>query len=259
MRDRPLIVGIVNATPDSFFDGGRYADAAAHAMALIDEGADWIDVGGESTRSGADVVDEATELARVLPVIRAVAGRVPVSIDTVKPRVAAAALAAGATILNDVSGLVNPEMVAVSADAAATVVMHMRGTPATMVNLVDYIDVVEEVRSFLLEAAARARSREVWIDPGIGFAKTAPQSLLLIRRLDRLVDTGLPVLLGASRKSFIGKTLGIANPEDRLPGSLATAAWAMAAGVRALRVHDVAATRQVVDLWAAIEGARACA
>lgn len=256
MPELPLIVGVVNATPDSFYDGGRHADAVAHAESLVAEGADWIDVGGESTRAGAASVDEAEELRRVLPVVRALAGRVTVSIDTVKPRVAAAALAAGATVLNDVSGLRDPEMVAVSADAAATVVMHMRGTPATMVTLIDYQDLVEEVRAALLEAAARARSPEVWIDPGIGFAKTAPQSLLLLRRLDRLVDTGLPVLLGASRKSFIGRTLGVERPDDRLPGSLAAALWGAEAGVGALRVHDVAATRQALHLWAAIQTAR---
>lgn len=244
-------MGIVNATPDSFYDGGAY-DPIARAHQLVDEGADWIDVGGESTRPGAAPVDEDEELRRVLPVIRAVADRTRVSIDTTRPGVAAAALRAGAQILNDIHALRDPKMVAVSADAAGVVLMHSRGTPQTMGRLTTYQDLVEEVRAELLAAAERARAPERWIDPGIGFAKTAPQSLTLLRHLDRLVDTGLPVVVGASRKSFIGHTLGLSSPEDRLYGSLAAAADAWQRGASVLRVHDVRETRQVLDLLHAI-------
>jgi len=253
-RDRPLVMGIVNATPDSFYDGGAY-DPVTRAGQLLDEGADWIDVGGESTRPGARAIDEEEELHRVLPVIRALAGRATLSIDTTRPRVAAAALRAGASVINDVRGLADPEMVAVSADAWGVVVMHSRGTPETMGRLVDYDDVVLEVREQLLAAAARCRAPRVWIDPGIGFAKTAAQSLRLLRELPRLVETGLPVLVGASRKSFIGLTLGLSSPGDRLYGSLAAAAHAWLLGASVLRVHDVRETRQTLDLLHAIANA----
>lgn len=254
IRPRPLVMGVVNATPDSFYDGGRY-DPIERGWQLLEEGADWIDVGGESTRPGAAPVDEEEELRRVLPVIRALATRATVSVDTTRPRVAAAALAAGARVLNDVRGLRDPELARVSADAWGVVVMHSRGTPQTMAGLTDYADVVEEVRAELLEAAGRARAPRVWIDPGIGFAKTAAQSLRLLRHLDRLVDTGLPVLVGASRKSFIGATLHLSSPGDRLYGSLAAAADAWSRGAEVLRVHDVRETRQVLDLLHAIAGA----
>ncbi len=248
---RSLVVGIVNCTPDSFWAGSRRA-AAAEAIALgerlVEEGADWIDVGGESTRPGAPPVDAEEEIRRVVPVVRALAPHVVVSIDTAKAAVARAALDAGATVINDVTGLRDPGMAPLTAEARATVVMHMRGTPRTMRGLTDYDDVVAEVRDRLLERAALARSPEVWIDPGIGFAKTAEQSLLLLRHLDALGATGLPVLVGASRKSFIGHALGLPDPADRLAGSLAAAAAAVQRGARALRVHDVAATRQLVDL-----------
>lgn len=253
-RAAPLVMGIVNATPDSFYDGGAY-DPVAHAARLLDEGADWIDVGGESTRPGARPVDEEEELRRVLPVIASLAGRAPVSIDTTRPRVAAAALRAGASIVNDIRGLADPEMVAVSADAWGVVVMHSRGTPETMGRLVEYEDLVEEVRASLLASAARCRAPRVWIDPGIGFAKTAAQSLRILRELPRLVDTGLPVLVGASRKSFIGHTLGLSSAADRLYGSLAAAAAAWQQGASVLRVHDVRETRQTLDLLSAIANA----
>jgi len=259
-RPRPLVVGIVNATPDSFYDGGRlgvggdHGALIAHALHLVDEGADWIDVGGESTRPGATPVDAEAECQRVLPIVAALRDVVPVSIDTTKPSVAARALAAGARIINDVSGLASDEMCAVSADAQATVVMHTRGTPRTMASLTAYDDLVHEVVDFLVERSRRARSAEIWIDPGIGFAKTAEQSLALLRGLDRLVATGLPVFVGASRKSFIGHTLGLTDPAQRLPGSLGAAAAAWARGARALRVHDVAQTRQLLDMLVAIDG-----
>lgn len=250
-RPRPVVMGIVNATPDSFYDGGRY-DPVAHGERLLREGADWIDVGGESTRPGAAPVDEEEELRRVLPVVRALAPVTTVSVDTTRPRVAAQALRAGAMVINDVRGLADSEMARVSADAWGAVLMHSRGTPATMGQLTAYQDVVEEVRAALLDAAGRCRAPRVWIDPGIGFAKTADQSLLLLRRLDRLVDTGLPVLVGASRKSFIGRALHLSSPDDRLYGSLAAAAHAWSQGASVLRVHDVHETRQVLDLLHAI-------
>jgi dihydropteroate synthase len=254
-HSRPLVVGIVNCTPDSFYDGGRHGGAAgaiAHGERLVDEGADWLDIGGESTRPGAAPVDAEEEARRVLPIIQALTGSVPLSIDTTKPAVAAAALAAGATILNDVRGLIDGELAAVSADAWATIVMHSRGTPQTMGDMANYDDVVAHVVHWLEAAAARSRSAHTWIDPGIGFAKSAAQSLALLRCTDALVGTGWPVCIGASRKSFIGDTLGIPAAEDRLPGSLAAVASAYHGGARLFRVHDVAETRQHVDLLHAI-------
>lgn len=257
-HQNPVVVGILNVTPDSFFDGGVRAELdaqVADAHAMIEAGAHWIDIGGESTRPGAAPVSAEAECARVLPIIRALRGTVPLSIDTSKAEVAAAALAAGAEIINDVTGLTDPEMPAVTADARATVVMHMRGTPATMRQLTDYTDVVADVRDALLEAASRARSSEVWIDPGIGFAKTPAQSLILLRATHILAATGHPVYVGASRKSFIGHTLGQPDPADRLAGSLAAVAAAWQRGARAFRVHDVGPTRQLLDLLCAIDSA----
>jgi len=245
-------MGIVNATPDSFYDGGQYRDLVAHGLQLVEQGADWVDVGGESTRPGSMPISDQEECDRVLPVIEALVSRTTVSIDTTKPGVARQALAAGARILNDVTGLADPEMVALTEQAWGTVVMHSRGTPATMNRLVDYGQVVEEVASSLEASARRARSSHVWIDPGIGFAKTAPQSVLLLRHIDRLVETGFPVLVGASRKSFIGHTLGIDSPDDRLAGSLAAVAAAYHGGASVVRVHDVAHTCQFLDMLEAI-------
>lgn len=257
-RHRPLVVGVLNCTPDSFFDGGvrpGLEQQLADARSMIAAGADWIDVGGESTRPGAAAVDVEEECRRVLPVIRALAGETTVCIDTSKPIVAARALAAGAQVVNDVTGLRHPEMPAVTADARATVVMHMRGTPSTMRSLTHYADLIHDIRRDLMVAANRARSAEVWLDPGIGFAKTAAQSLALLKNLQVLVDTGLPIYIGASRKSFIGHTLSQPDAADRLPGSLAAVAAAYHRGARAFRVHDVAETRQLLDLLHAIETA----
>jgi dihydropteroate synthase len=255
-RRRPLVVGILNATPDSFYDGGQHEDLVAHGHRLIEEGADWLDIGGESTRPGAAAVCVEEECSRVLPLIAALAGEVPISVDTSKPAVAARALAAGACIINDVTGLSDPDMAAVTADAWATVVMHMRGTPATMNQCTDYTDVTAEVADWLAERAARARSEVVWIDPGVGFAKTTEQSLTLLANTHVLTRLGLPVLVGASRKSFIGHTLLLPRAEDRLPGSLAAAAMAWHGGADAFRVHDVAATRQALDLIHAVDSQR---
>ena len=237
-------------TPDSFSDGGRYLEpeqAVAHGLDLVAEGADVVDVGGESSRPGASPVPEAEERARVVPVIEALAPHVRVSVDTVKPAVAEAALSAGATMLNDISATLWP----LAAEAGAGyVAMHMRGTPRTMQDDPRYDDVVDEVFGFLRARAERARHdgvAEVWVDPGIGFGKTATHNLTLLRHLPELVDSGYPVLVGTSRKSFLGPLAPAADGtpapvDERLAGSLATAVWAMLAGASMVRVHDVRPT-----------------
>jgi dihydropteroate synthase len=247
-------MGVLNVTPDSFSDGGRWLDpdaAVAHGLALAAEGADVVDVGGESTRPGAAEVPADEELRRVVPVISALASRVRVSVDTRKADVAEAALAAGATIVNDVSATLHE---VAAAHGAGWVAMHMRGTPATMQQHAVYDDVVAEVRGFLVQRAEKATAAgvgEVWIDPGLGFAKTAEHNLSLLRHLDELVATGIPVLVGASRKSFIGRLTGDAGVDDRLEGSLAAAVWAIDKGVAMVRVHDVRPTVQAARLVAA--------
>ncbi len=266
---RPLVFGVINLTPDSFYDGGRVpgpAAAADHARRLIDEGADGLDIGGESTRPGATPLSEREEIARVLPAVEAIAAfaRVPLSIDTMKPAVARAALAAGAIVWNDVTALrFSPASLEAAAETGCEVIlMHMRGEPATMQAGPRYGDVVAEVAAFLAERAAAAvaagvaRDR-IWLDPGIGFGKTLPHNLRLLAHLDRLVATGFPVMLGASRKGFIRAIdPGAACSDDRLPGSLAAALAATRAGAAALRVHDVAATLQALKVAAAIAEAR---
>jgi dihydropteroate synthase len=235
-------MGVLNVTPDSFSDGGRWLDAGAavaHGLRLVDEGADVVDVGGESTRPGADPVDTQEELRRVLPVIEALAPHVRVSIDTRKAEVAEAALAAGASLLNDVSASLAP---VARAAGAGWVAMHMQGEPATMQQDPSYDDVVAEVRAFLVERAQTAGVEEVWIDPGIGFGKTMEHNLSLLAHIDALVDTGYPVVVGTSRKSFLGRLTGGAGPGDRVEASVATAAWAIAHGAQMVRVHDVAPT-----------------
>ncbi len=253
--ERPIVMGVLNATPDSFYDGGRWGGLealVARGEKMVSDGADWLDIGGESTRPGAPAVDAEEEWRRVGPLLEALAGLAPLSIDTTKAEVARRSIGAGATILNDVRGLDDPELAAVSGDFWATVVMHSRGTPETMGGLTEYGDLVADVRDQLLERAARARSERVILDPGIGFAKTAAQSLALLGGTRALADTGLPVLIGASRKSFIGRTLGLERAEDRLSGSLAAAAAAYHGGAVAFRVHDVAEHRQLLDLLHAI-------
>ncbi len=249
-----LVMGVLNVTPDSFSDGGLWFDRAAaieHGRHLFAEGADIVDVGGESTRPGADSVDEAEERRRVVPVIEALAPLGRISIDTRHADVAAAAVAAGATLVNDVSA--SCELWEVAAQAGAGVgyvAMHMQGTPPTMQTEPDYDDVVEEVRSFLSERASAARSagvEEVWIDPGIGFGKTAAHNLTLLRRLGVLVETGFPVVVGTSRKRFLQHLIG-AGSDDVLEGSIATAVVAVATGAGMIRVHDVRATCQAVKV-----------
>jgi dihydropteroate synthase len=255
-------MGVLNVTPDSFFDGGQHAttDAAvAYGLDMVAAGADVIDVGGESSRPGAEPVSEREELARVLPVIAALSSRVRVSVDTTKPEVAAAACAAGASLLNDISA----SLWEVAADnGVGWLAMHMQGTPRTMQQDPRYGDVVAEVSGFLLARATEALSAgvsEVWVDPGIGFGKTLTHNLTLLHHLDQLVAgaraagcTGVSV--GTSRKWFIGMLArrgdGPAAPLDqRAEGSLATAVAAMVAGAGMIRVHDVAATAQAVRLY----------
>ncbi|HEX7168153.1 MAG TPA: dihydropteroate synthase [Acidimicrobiales bacterium] len=249
LSGRPLVMGVVNVTPDSFSDGGRWLDpnaAVAHGLSLFDDGADVVDVGGESTRPGAEPVDEAEELRRVLPVVEALAAasRGRISIDTRKPAVAEAAVGAGATLVNDVSASLWD--VAAQQPGVGFVAMHMQGTPQTMQQAPAYADVVTEVRDHLVERANAARAAgvdEVWIDPGIGFGKTSEHNLVLLRHLGLLADTGFPVAVGTSRKGFLQRLLG-AGPDDVLEGSIASSVFAMAAGARMVRVHDVRAAAQ---------------
>ncbi len=251
----PLLMGIVNVTPDSFSDGDRYGDAEAAieaGLSLATEGADLLDIGGESTRPGAEPVSIEVERERVLPVIRGLAERTetPISIDTRRAGVAAAAIEAGASIVNDISALGDPEMAAVvKKSGAGLVLMHMQGEPATMQQTPHYQDPVDEIYRWLeerIETALEAgidRER-IAIDPGIGFGKRTGDNCALIRRLGEFHSLGLPLLLGASRKSFLGELLGESDPGRRLEGSLAAAAGAMAAEAQILRVHDVAPTRR---------------
>ncbi len=247
---RPLVMGVLNVTPDSFSDGGRWLDSDAavqHGLEMVTDGADVVDVGGESTRPGADPVPEAEELRRVVDVVAALAPYVRVSVDTRKPGVARAAVAAGATLVNDVSA----SLWDVAAETGAGwVAMHMQGDPATMQLSPTYVDVVGEVRRFLLERAEAARQagvEEVWIDPGIGFGKTAEHNLALLRHLSLLTASGFPVLVGTSRKSFLGKLTSSPGREpapvdDRLEASVASAVWSMTQGADMVRVHDVGPT-----------------
>ncbi|MGI8633554.1 MAG: dihydropteroate synthase [Solirubrobacterales bacterium] len=246
----PLVMGVVNVTPDSFSDGGKYLDpdaAVAHGKVLAAEGADYLDIGGESTRPGADPVDAEAERERVLPVVAGLAGAgPPVSIDTSKSDVAEAALDHGAAIVNDVTAFRDdPEMAALCAERACDVVlMHMQGEPRTMQEDPSYGDVVDDVRAFLAEriehaVAAGISEQRIWVDPGIGFGKTLEHNLELIRRLDELCALGRPVLIGASRKRFIGELTG--RPTDaRVAGTVAAHVVAHARGARVFRVHDVA-------------------
>ncbi len=267
--DRPLVMGVLNITPDSFSDGGRCLDpgAAIDAAARLEsEGADILDIGGESTRPGATPVDEDEELRRVLPVVRAVRSRsaVAISIDTMKPRVARAAFDAGADIWNDVTALRHsPESLAVAAAIDAPVIlMHMLGEPRTMQSDPHYaIPVTRAVTDFFSQrigAAVEAgvKPANLWLDPGIGFGKTLEHNLLLMRGLSDFAVFGRALVVGASRKSFIARIDRDAPPDARLGGSLAAALWAAQAGAAVVRVHDVAATAQALGVWRAISGAR---
>jgi len=259
---RTYIMGILNVTPDSFSDGGQYFDlesAIAQGQKLVAEGADVLDIGGQSTRPGATIVPLAEELRRVIPVVKALAAlvNVPISIDTTRSVVAAEALAAGATWVNDVSGGTDdPELLPVVARSGATVVlMHRRGNPQTMQSLTDYEDLVGEVHEFLARQRDKAQQlgiTQIILDPGIGFAKNTEQNLTLLRELSRFRDLNCPLLVGPSRKSFIGHILNQPDPQQRVWGTAAACCAAIAHGADMVRVHDVAAIRQVVQVADAI-------
>jgi dihydropteroate synthase len=258
---RPVVAGILNVTPDSFSDGGAHLDPDDHpgvavraGRALAAAGADLVDVGGESTRPGAEPVEVDEELRRVVPVVEALAAEgVAVSVDTTKARVAREAVEAGAVLVNDVSaGALDDELLPTVAELGVPyVLMHMQGTPRTMQRAPAYDDVVGEVYDFLagklaVLAELGIDTQRVAVDPGIGFGKTAEHNLLLLRRLREFTSLGRPVMVGTSRKSFLGRILGDDRPDARLEGSLATAALAVASGARIVRVHDVAATVRAV-------------
>jgi dihydropteroate synthase len=261
---RPLLMGIVNVTPDSFSDGGRFFDpqrAIDHALKLVEEGADLLDIGGESTRPYATPVDTDEELRRVLPVIDALCRQIktPVSIDTSKPPVAAAAVAAGAEIINDITGFTDSAMVEVARETTAGVcVMHMQGTPQTMQDHPTYGDVVEEIFDYLQERqtaliAAGIVASRISLDPGVGFGKTHQHNLTLAARCDRFHDLGQPLLVGHSRKGFIGKVLGD-KAADRTAGNIGVALALARQGVQILRVHDIRPIREALLLFEAAGG-----
>ncbi len=260
---RPLVMGILNATPDSFSDSHATAAAAIEAgLAMIAAGADIIDVGGESTRPGSQPVSPQQEQDRVLPVIAGlVAAGVPLSIDTRNSATMEQALQAGAVIINDVTGLSHDAAAAVvvARHKAAVILMHMRGTPATMNSLARYQDLVAEVADELANALERALAAgiaptNIALDPGIGFAKTADQNQALLRALPAIAALGYPLIVGVSRKRFIGRLTRAERPADRDPGSLAAGLFALSRGARVLRVHDVAGTVQAVRVWHALAG-----
>ncbi len=261
--ERPLVMGIVNVTPDSFSDGGQHDDtdsAVAHARQLIKEGAQILDLGGESTRPGADPVTVADELDRLLPVIEALRDcGVPLSIDTFKPEVMRATLDAGADMINDIYGFRQPGAIeAVAQSRCGLCVMHMKGEPRTMQAAPpEYSDLIGEIGLFLGARAQKLRAawidpRRIVLDPGFGFGKTADQNFQLLRRLSSLRSSGYPLLIGLSRKNMIGQATG--RPVgDRLPGSIAAALACVARGASIVRVHDVAATVDALKVWQAAE------
>ena len=256
-------MGIVNATPDSFSDGGRHfevAQAVAHGRKLIEEGADLLDIGGESSRPGAQSVSVEEELRRVLPVIEALTGfGVPLSVDTVKPEVMRRATIAGASFINDIAALQAPGALAAAAESGAAVcLMHMRGEPRTMQAEPYYDDVVTEVRDFLVRRVAAAQAagieaERIIVDPGFGFGKRLAHNLALLRHLERFCDLGAGLLAGLSRKSMLGEITG-RKVSDRDTASVAAALLAAQNGARILRVHDVAATKDALAVWTALEG-----
>jgi len=263
MLDRPRVMGIVNVTPDSFSDGGAHATveaAVAHALRLAEEGADLLDIGGESTRPGAGEVPVEEELARTIPVIERLAKAcpLPISIDTSKPEVMRAAVAAGAGMINDVHALRREGALdAAAALGAPVVLMHMLGAPRSMQDDPVYDDVVDEVHRFLAERIFSAEmagidKKKIVIDPGFGFGKTTAHNLSLLARLERFVDLGVPVLAGLSRKRSIGELTGREDPQARVHGSVAAHLIAAQRGARILRVHDVAATVDALKVWNAV-------
>ena len=263
LLDRPLVAGVVNVTPDSFSDGGNYLEpgaAIAHAQRLVDEGADLVDIGAESSRPGASSVSAEQELSRLMPVLDGLrACPVPISVDTTKPEVMRAVIRAGAAMINDIGALRSPGALdAVAASDAGVCLMHMRGEPRTMQREPHYGDVVAEVRAFLAERVAAAEARgiareRIVIDPGFGFGKTAEHNFELLRHLHRFAEMGLPVMAGWSRKSTLGAVTGCAAGE-RLAASIAAALLAVQHGATIVRVHDVAATRDAFAVLAAMDG-----
>jgi dihydropteroate synthase len=259
---RPLLMGVLNVTPDSFSDGGlyeRHAAAAARVRDLLAEGADWLDIGAESTRPGSDPVDAAEQIRRLLPAVEvAVSAGAVVSVDTTRAEVAERALDAGAAIINDITaGTGDDRMPAVMTRAKAVVLMHMQGTPRTMQEDPTYQDVVAEVEDYLLARAAAVEAagverQRILIDPGIGFGKEMVHNLLLLRALPRLARHGYPVLVGPSRKGFIGTLTGETAPERRQFGTAAAVAWCVTNSAAVVRVHDVAEMRQVLAVALAI-------
>ena len=260
--ERPLVMGIVNVTPDSFSDGGRFFDRSAaleHALRLIDDGADLLDIGGESTRPGAADVPARDEIERVVPLFEALAGRgIPLSVDTSKPEVMRSALAAGAAIVNDVRALREAGAIEAIADSdCGIVLMHMQGTPRTMQGAPEYRDVTQEVTDFLAQrigtlVAHGADVRRIVVDPGFGFGKTAAHNFTLLRELERLAELGRPVLVGLSRKSMLGAVTD-RKVDEREFASVAAVVLAVERGARIVRVHDVAATRDALAVLQAMQ------
>jgi dihydropteroate synthase len=259
-----LVMGVLNVTPDSFSDGGQFLDtdaAVAHGLQMVADGAAVLDIGGESTRPGSEPVPAVEQIGRVVPVIETLSRQIeiPISIDTKDARAAQAALEAGASIINDITALSDEGMAALAAESQVPVVlMHMQGTPSTMQKAPSYDDVVGEVMHFLLERARHAESfgipsDRIVIDPGIGFGKTLEHNLALLKYIDRFVATGYRVLVGTSRKRFLGALTGREEPRDRIFGTAATVALCAAAGVSIVRVHDVAAMRDVVRVTGAVQ------
>ena len=268
--DRPLVMGVLNVTPDSFTDGGAFLDpldASNRVRQMLGEGADIIDIGGESTRPGAQPTSEVDELARVLPLLQRAyeschARGVPLSVDTRKPAVMRAAIAAGASMINDINALRAPgAMDAVAESGAAVCLMHMKGEPATMQSVAAYDDVVTDVAHFLAERAAACASAgighdRIVIDPGFGFGKTVDHNLVLLRRLSEIAALGYPLLAGLSRKATVGVLTG-RDVDDRLAGSVAAALAAVARGAVIVRVHDVRETVDALKVWHAVQGEQA--
>ncbi len=265
--NRPLIMGVLNITPDSFSDGGVHFEASVAIQAglkMFSEGADILDIGGESTRPGSEAVSVGEELRRVLPVLEGLSkSGVLLSIDTSKPEIAAEAVSLGVTILNDVTGGRNQGIFEVAATHNCTLcLMHMKGEPRTMQENPVYENVVQEVKDYLVVQAALAESagvlkKNIWIDPGIGFGKTLNHNLLLLRHLDALVETGYPVMVGVSRKSFLGKITGNPNPAERENPTLIAQSLAQASGAKIIRTHNVKLAKEAVDVAAAILEAQA--
>ena len=261
--DRPRIAGIVNVTPDSFSDGGKFLDpaaAVAHGLKLVEDGADLLDVGGESTRPGAQEVSAQDEIARVVPIIAALAEQisVPIAIDTSKPEVMRAAIAAGAGLINDVYALRRDGALDAAAELKVPVcLMHMQGEPRTMQQDPHYDDVISDVRRFLAERIFACQmsgidKKRIVVDPGFGFGKTLEHNLTLLRGLDQFAALGVPLLVGLSRKAMIGVLTGRENHADRAVGSAAAALIAVQRGAMIVRVHDVAATRDALAVWEAV-------